>query len=91
MARYRSPEAMYLTALIRSLDEILEELQYLRDQGVETVPSAMRQRVDRVLALVPDPQQRLGRSRRITAMQETVFEAQETLLEIRGAVRPRLA
>jgi hypothetical protein len=91
MAGYRDPEAMYITAIIRSIDDILLELEDLRERDVEFIPVVMRQRIARVLALVPDPDRKLVLRRRVGPMVDTLFDAQETLLELRGEVRPSVA
>jgi hypothetical protein len=82
---------MYITAIIRSIDDILLELEDLRERDVEFIPVVMRQRIARVLALVPDPDRKLVLRRRVGPMVDTLFDAQETLLELRGEVRPSVA
>lgn len=91
MAGYRDPEAMYITAIIRSIDDIMLELEDLRERDVEFIPAVMRQRIARVLALVPDPGHKLVLRRRVGPMVDTLFDAQETLLALRGVVRPMVA
>jgi hypothetical protein len=91
MTGYRDPEAMYITALIRSIDDILLELEDIREQQLDYIPIVMRHRIARVLALVPDPDRKLVIRRRVGPMVDTLFDAQETLLGLRGVVRPVVA
>jgi hypothetical protein len=74
-----------IRGLVRAIDDLLFELNL---EGVDRVPSRLRERAGQLLELVPDPEDPDFRVRhRVVPMMDVLFRAQEILFKLRDPSR----
>jgi hypothetical protein len=79
-----------LAAVVRALDGLLFQLEELNLQGVDRVPTRLRERVEAILdSLPPQPEDPDFRVRyRVVPMMDVLFRAQEIVFKLRDPDRP---
>ena len=72
-----------IRGVVHAIDDLLFELEELNLEGVDRVPSRLRERAGQLLELVPDPEDPDFRVRhRVVPMMDVLFRAQEILFKL---------
>jgi hypothetical protein len=72
-----------IRGVVHAIDDLLFELEELNLEGVDRVPSRLRERAGQLLDLVPDPEDPDFRVRhRVVPMMDVLFRAQEILFKL---------
>lgn len=87
-AANRQADLRRFPALIHAIDDLLFELEELNLNGVDRVPSLLRERSSVLLSLVPanDPEEIRVRYR-VGALMDTLFRAQELVFRAKDPSR----
>ena len=77
--------AHHLDRVLHTIDSLLFELEDLNLQGVDRVPSALRERIRPVLDRIPrsEDDERIRVRHRVTPMMDVLFLAQEALFRLK--------
>ena len=90
-AEQRQADLRRFPALIQAIDELLFELEELNLNGVDRVPTPLRERSSVILGLVPvDDATEFRVRHRVSAMMDTLFRAQELVFRAKDPTRPPL-
>jgi len=77
-----------IRGVVHAIDDLLFELEELNLEGVDRVPSRLRERAGQLLELVPDPDDPDFRVRhRVVPMMDVLFRAQEILFKLSDPAR----
>lgn len=79
-----------IKGVVHAIDDLLFELEELNLEGVDRVPSRLRDRAGHLLNMVPEPDDPDFRVRhRVVPMMDVLFQAQEILFKLRDPSRIR--